>query len=314
MKAWVFTGPNEPLQWEERPDPVPGPGQVVVDVLAAGVCHSDVGFLDGTLSSLLPKIPLVLGHEVAGTVSSVSADVTDFAIGDRVVLQGPEHFAPGWSADGGYSDKCLAYATGLLRLPDNVDFVQGATATDAGSTSWGAVMASGQLSPGQRVGIVGLGGLGSTGARIAVVEGATVYAAEPRREVWDAAIANGVTAVVEDVLELAQYELDLIVDFAGFGSTTAGAILAVKPGGLVVQVGLGRNEATISTAALTSKAVTLRGSRGGLPGSVAAVLDLMARGDLSIRATTVRLEDVPDALERLKAGGVNGRIVATPAG
>jgi propanol-preferring alcohol dehydrogenase len=312
MKAWLFSGAHQPLELIERNDPEAGPGQVVVDVCAAGLCHSDVGFMDGTLTSMLRKLPMILGHEVAGTIAQLGPDVAEFALGDRVVLSGPEEFAAGWSADGGYATKCLAMASGLIRLPRQVSFVQGATATDAGATAYGAVMGSGELKAGQRVGIVGLGGLGTTGARIAVINGAEVYGAEPRREAWATAEALGVRQVVDDVQKLAQFNLDLIVDFAGFGTTTAGAISAVRPAGLVVQVGLGRTEATISTSVLVGKSVTLRGSRGGRPGAIAAVLGHMQKGELEIAASTVGFHDIPASLERLKQGGVVGRLVATP--
>ena len=311
MKAWLFSGAHEPLKLIDRDDPKAGPGQVVIDVRAAGLCHSDVGFMDGTLTWMLRKLPMILGHEVAGTIAEIGADVTGLALGERVVLGGPEEFAAGWTTDGGYATKCVAMASGLIRLPSSVSFVQGATATDAGQTSYSAVMSSGELKAGQKVGVVGLGGLGMTGARIAVVNGAHVYAAEPRREVWAIAKDLGVKEVVEDVKQLAPYGCDLIVDFAGFGTTTAGAIHAVRPGGLVVQVGLGRTEATISTAELTGKAVTLRGARGGRPGAIAAVLRHMERGELTIQASTVSFEDIPRSLERLKQGTVVGRIVAT---
>jgi propanol-preferring alcohol dehydrogenase len=312
MKAWLFSGANQPLELIERSDPHAGPGQVVVDVRAAGLCHSDVGFLDGTLTWMLRKLPMILGHEVAGTISQIGDGVSGLAVGERVVLGGPEEFAAGWTVDGGYATKCLAMASGLIRLPETVSFVQGATATDAGQTAYGALMGSGGLKAGQKVGIVGLGGLGTTGARIAVINGAEVYGAEPRRQVWDSAQSLGVKQVVEDVKELAQFNLDLIVDFAGFGTTTAGAISAVRPGGMVVQVGLGRTEATLSTAELVGKAVTLRGSRGGQPGAIAAVLAHMQKGELEIAASTVGFQDIPKSLERLRQGGVVGRLVATP--
>jgi propanol-preferring alcohol dehydrogenase len=310
MEAWLFTGVSEPLQRIERADPHPGPGQVVVDVKAAGLCHSDCGFMDGTLTWMLPGLPMILGHEVAGTIAEVGEDVADFKPGDRVVLNGPEHFAAGWAVDGGYARKCLAMASGLIRLPEAVSFTQGAAATDAGMTSYGAVMVSGEMKPGQKVGIVGLGGLGMTGARIAVINGGEVYAAEPRQEAWERAKSQGVREVVADVADLARFDCDLIVDFAGFGTTTAGAIAAVRPGGIVVQVGLGRTEATISTALLTGKMVTLRGARGGIPGTTQAVIDHMARGELELQANEIGFDEIPAGLERLKRGGVIGRLVA----
>jgi propanol-preferring alcohol dehydrogenase len=313
VKAWLFKGAKQPLELIERPDPSPGPGQVVIEVRGAGLCHSDVGFLDGTLTYMLPKLPMILGHEVAGAVAAIGPDVEGFAIGDRVVASGPEDFAPGWRVDGGYATMCLVQASGLIRLPDNVSFIQGAAATDAGMTSYNGVMGTGEMKPGQRVGIVGLGGLGMTGARIAVINGAAeVHGVDPRREVWDKAKQLGVKEVVGDVTELADLQLDLIVDYAGFGTTTAGAILAVRPGGIVSQVGLGRTEATISTAALSGKAIQLRGSRGGRPGDTERVIAHMARGELEIEASAIAFEEIPEGLARLESAGVVGRLVAEP--
>ena len=309
MKAWQLTGANEPLRRIEREDPRPGPGQAVVAVRAAGICHSDVGFIDGTLTPMLAKLPLVLGHEVAGVVAEVGPDVSDLQPGDRVAAFG-DQLAPGWSIDGGFADKFLGQVTGLMKLPDAVDFVQAATATDAGQTAYGAVMGAGKLRAGERIGIIGLGGLGLTGARVAVLAGAQVYAADPKRATWLLAKQRGVLEIVEDASDLAPFSLDVIVDFAGFGTTTADALSAVRPGGRVIQVGLGRDEATISTADLVVKALTLRGARGGRPMDFRAVIDLIAKGDLSIHASTTTFEEIPEAIERLKGGDVIGRIVA----
>jgi len=309
VKAWQLTGANEPLRRIEREDPRPGPGQAVVAVRAAGICHSDVGFVDGTLTPMLAKLPLVLGHEVAGVVAEVGPDVSDLQPGDRVAAFG-DQLAPGWSIDGGFADKFLGQVTGLMKLPDAVDFVQAATATDAGQTAYGAVMGAGKLRAGERIGIIGLGGLGLTGARVAVLAGAQVYAADPKRATWLLAKQRGVLEIVEDASDLAPFSLDVIVDFAGFGTTTADALSAVRPGGRVIQVGLGRNEATISTADLVVKALTLRGARGGRPVDFRAVIDLIAKGDLSIHASTTTFEEIPEAIERLKGGDVIGRIVA----
>jgi propanol-preferring alcohol dehydrogenase len=267
--------------------------------------------MDGTLTPFLPKQPpLILGHEIAGVIVDVGPGVDNFAVGERVVASGTTDYCPGWSADGGYATHVLLPTFSLVRLPDGVSFVQGAAATDAGQTSHSALVDAGELRAGQRVGIVGLGGLGMTAARLAVLYGATVYAAEPRREAWPTALAQGVTEMVEDVTALAPFELDLIVDFAGFGTTTAGAIAAVRPRGRVVQVGLGRTEATINTMALIGKRVMLVGSGGGQPEDTAAVLGFMAKGALAIAASAIRFDEIPAGLERLEAGGVVGRIVA----
>jgi propanol-preferring alcohol dehydrogenase len=311
MKAWLFTGAHEPLQLIEREAPRAGPGEVVVEVRASGLCHSDVGRMDGTLTPYMPKNPpIILGNEVAGVVAEIGAGLSDWRIGDRVVASGTIDFCPGRNADGGYATHCVLPAYCLIRLPQAVSFVQGAAATDAGQTSHSALMKAGQLRKGQRVGIVGLGGLGMTAARMAVIYGAEVYAAEPRQEAWAVAKAQGVVTVVENVLKLAPFELDLIIDFAGFGDTTAGAISAVRPYGLVVQVGLGRTQATISTMALVGRSITLRGSGGGEPHDTAAALGFMEKGALTIEASTICFNEIPEGLERLARGGVVGRIVA----
>jgi len=311
MRAWLFTGARKPLELIERETPHPGPAEVLLEVRAAGLCHSDVGRMDGTLTPFLPmKPPIILGHEVAGVVIEVGVAVVGYAVGDRVVASGTQDYCPGWSADGGYATHCLLPVHSLVRLPEAVSFVQGAAATDAGQTSHSAMVDAGELRSGQRVGIVGLGGLGMTGARIAVLHGAEVYGAEPRKEAWGVAKKQGVVEVVEDVRDLAPFNLDLIVDFAGFGETTAGAISVVRRRGLVVQVGLGRTQALISTMELIGKGVTLRGSGGGQPKDTAAVLGHMERGQLTIEAATIGFEDIPEGLARLQRGGVVGRLVA----
>jgi propanol-preferring alcohol dehydrogenase len=255
-------------------------------VRAAGICHS-VGFIDGTLTWMLANLPLVLGHEVAGVVSDIGPDVAGFELGDRIAAFGHPQHSPGYSVDGGFADKYLAGAEGLMKLPDAVDFVQAATATDAGQTAHGAVMGAGKVRADERVGIVGLGGLGLTGAQ-----------------------ELGVREIDQDASELAGLDLAVIVDFAGFGTTTANAIAAVRPAGRVIQVGLGSTEATIPISQLVLKAVTLRGARGGRPRDFETVIDLIAKGDLSIHATTTTFEEIPQAIERLKNGDVLGRIVA----
>lgn len=311
MKAWLFTGAREPLRLIERETPRPGPGEVLVEVRAAGLCHSDVGRMDGTLTPYLPKKPpLILGHEVAGVVAALGEGVADYAVGDRVVCSPGLHYCPGWSVDGGYASHCVLRAESLLPLPDKVSFVQGAAATDAGQTSHSALMEAGELKAGQRVGIVGLGGLGMTAARLAVLAGAEVYAAEPRREAWPVAKAEGVSEVFADVAGMASLGLDMIADFAGFGETTAGAVRAVRRGGLVIQVGLGRTDALVPMYDLVGKAVTLRGSAGGQRRDAAAVLAHMQTGDLVIAATSIGFDDIPDGLAQLERGGVVGRIVA----
>src|SRR5687767_6341888 len=126
MKSWLFTGAHEPLELVEAEDPRPGPGEVVLRIRGAGLCHSDVGRMDGTLTPYMPKKPpIVLGHEVAGVVSEIGDGVTDYAIGDRVVVTPTYECCPGRTFDGGYATHIVLPPAILTPLPDNVSFIQG---------------------------------------------------------------------------------------------------------------------------------------------------------------------------------------------
>ena len=115
--------------------------------------------------------------------------------------------------------------------------------------------------------------------------------------------------MVKDVTELADENLDLIIDFAGFGTTTAGAIEAVGMNGRVVLVGMGKLEAAINTYPMIIKKVDLRGSNGGTKEDIATVLDWVAKGELKPKIETITWEEIPEGIERLKRGEVSGRLV-----
>jgi D-arabinose 1-dehydrogenase-like Zn-dependent alcohol dehydrogenase len=310
VKAWRFVKIGMPPEFVDMPEPVPAAGQVVIDVRAAGVCHSDVGFIDGDITWMLATTPIVLGHEVAGVIRAVGEGVSDFAVGDRVGIAGDGLDAPGIALDGGFAQRCIGKVDQLVPVPDGVSFAQAAAGTDAGMTSYRAVRVAGGVTSGTRVGIIGLGGLGLTGARIAVASGAEVYAAEIDESVHDLARSDGVKTVVADADELAQFQLDVIVDFAGFGTTTAAAVRAINPAGRIVQVGLGAAEMTISNQAVVTKQLQLVGSLGGKKADAAAVYDLMARGDLEITTSGIRFAELGAGIDRLRRGEVRGRLVA----
>ena len=311
MRAWQMVAVGEPLKLVDLAEPEPGPGQVLVDVKAAGLCHSDVGFVDGHMAWMLEKMPIVLGHEVAGVIAAVGEGTEGFTVGDRVGIAGDGLDAPGIVLDGGFGEKCIGKVEQLVPIPAGVSFPQAAAGTDAGMTSYHAVKVVGGVRAGTRVGIIGLGGLGLTGAKIAVGLGAEVYAAEIDESVQPLARAAGVREVVTDARKLADFELDVIIDFAGVGTTTAGAVEAVKPQGRIVQVGMARDEMTLPTQTLVSKQITLVGSLGGKKEDTAAVYELMAGDKLEILATSIPFADIAEGIDQLRKGEVRGRLVAT---
>ncbi len=313
MKAWQFINTHESLVLAEVDKPTPGPGQVVLEMKAAGICHTDVGQMnDEAWLSVLAKTPITMGHENAGVVAELGEGVTDFAVGDRVgVCPTTSVGAPGHNYDGGFASHLLVDAQTLVPLPDNVDFVMGAAATDAGMTSHAAVVTSGGVQAGDVVGIIGLGGLGQIGARVAVLTGADVYVAEVNEKVWPLAERLGAKGVRSSITEFGDVSFDVIVDFAGFGTTTAQAIDVIGEGGTVVLVGMGRLESTINTQSLIMNAATLVGNKGGTKEDIAGIYKFMASGDLNPTITTIGFDQIPEGIQKLKNGEVIGRLVAS---
>lgn len=139
-----------------------------------------------------------------------------------------------------------------------------AAATDAGMTSYHAVVIKGNIKPGMKVGIIGIGGLGQVGARIAVLKGCEVYASSRKPEARQRAMDLGCKDTVETALELAQFNLDVIIDFAGSGDTTYNALEAVGHKGRVVVAGMAKLEAPINTMTL---------KQGGVNGRLVAMMN-----------------------------------------
>lgn len=309
MRAWQFIGVGEPLTLREVPDPVPGPDDVVIDNRAAGLCHTDIAILDGPLAVLVPSTPQTLGHEFAGVVSAVGENVTSLSVGDRVAGEMALD-VPGVGSDGGYAEKVLIPARLCVPIPDGVSFALAAAGSDAGATAYFGVHGAGRVQPGEKVGVIGIGGVGSFGARIAVIAGAEVYVAETKEELHDEALSWGVKACVSDVSDLAQFGVDVVIDYAGFGTTTSKAVEVVNPHGRVVLVGMGAAETTLNTTLLITKHLTLIGS--GVEGkeSVQNVYRLMAEGALDPLITPTTFEQIGEGIELLHHGKVKGRMVA----
>jgi alcohol dehydrogenase, propanol-preferring len=315
MQSWRFNGTDEPLTLDEVPEPHAGPGQVVVEVKAAGVCHSDVSAIDDAgWMPLFPRIPMTLGHENAGVITEVGEGMSDhWKVGDRVGLS--PTFADGdaigygnW--DGGFGPQILATDENLVALPNEVSFELGAMATDAGLTSYHAMVAVGGAKAGMKVGVIGLGGLGYIGARVAVLKGAEVYGAEVNPKARELADEIGLAGVAESITDFADKDLDLIVDYAGFGTTTSAAIETLGEFGTLVQVGMGRLESTINTYPIIIKQLTIRGSKSGTKQDLEELYALMKSGDLNPPINLITQAEIPEALERLRKGGVVGRLIA----
>jgi NADPH:quinone reductase-like Zn-dependent oxidoreductase len=175
MKAVVLTrrGPPEVLEVEDRPDPKPGRGEVTIRVAAAGVSFADLLSRVGLYPNA-PKLPAVIGYEVAGTVAATGAEVHGVSVGERVAA---------FVRRGGYAECAIANQNDLVRLPPGMSFEQGAAIPLSYATAYGALVRYGAAQSGERVLIHGAGGaVGTAATALANAMGLEVWGtASPRK-------------------------------------------------------------------------------------------------------------------------------------
>lgn len=305
MRAWRLTTRGEPLELVDLRDPAPGPGEVVLRTMAAGLCLTDVHIANGSLP--FGPLPVVLGHEVAGVITETGPDVTEFQVGDRVAVRtGPD--GPGVAYDGGFGTVVRTQADRLVTIPDGVTYEQAAVATDAGLTSYHALHDKGNIQPGMKVGIISIGGLGSFGVQIAATAGAEVTAVVRKKALATTALELGAATVVQSIDDVR--DLDLIVDFVGSSETVRGSVLGVRHSGRVVVVGGQDESASIPIAVMLMNNVEIVGSNAGTNDELRQVLAMIADGSLKPLLTRIGFGEIPDSLDRLSKGGVAGRLVA----
>ena len=123
MKAWQFERVGTPLVLRDLPEPQPAAGEVLIQIKAAGLCHTDVGILhEPEWSERIGPFPLTLGHELAGVITEVGSGVEGYSPGDRVGVFPAGRTRPGLGRDGGYSFHCTALPEDLVRVPENVGY------------------------------------------------------------------------------------------------------------------------------------------------------------------------------------------------
>ncbi|WP_060902689.1 zinc-binding dehydrogenase [Streptomyces europaeiscabiei] len=335
---------------EEVPLPVPGPGEVLVEVRAAGVCLSDVHLIDGSLSPAFPvdavanSRAVTLGHEVAGVVHTLGPDVRGmWAPGQRVVLQAGQAcgecgdclrrmscrqpLTRGVDYDGGWAQYAVAREDTLLPIPDGLPFDQASIIPDAVSTPYAAIVGTGAVRPAQAVGIWGAGGLGAHGIRLARMVGAApIIAVDPLPTARERALAFGADVALDPTSAGFAEAVDqatggrgvqVAFDFAGVPAARPQAAAALGPEGVLVLAGLTPEPIIIGDSlGFCFQGNQIRGHYGSGPEHVAELIRLASAGriDLAPSITAhVPLADAPDAVARLeKKIGDPIRLVLTP--
>jgi propanol-preferring alcohol dehydrogenase len=232
-----------PLEEHELADPVPGPGEVLVDVRFAGVCHSDAHY---RADASRVRLPITLGHEVGGVVAAVGEGVGEVAVGTRVALH--YLFANGdmigKERDGGYAERIVVPAENAVPVPDEVPLEQAAIMMCSTSTALHALRVA-PLARGESVAILGFGGLGISALQLTRALGASrVYAVDPVAAKRELAAAMGAIPVALDELA-AMPEVDVALDFAGHAATTLLALRRLATGGRLVLVAINLRQLTL---------------------------------------------------------------------
>jgi propanol-preferring alcohol dehydrogenase len=337
VRAVRFHGVGEPLAVEDVDRPRPGPGEVLLDVAAAGVCGTELHFLDGLLTPA--RTPITLGHEVAGVVTELGGSVSGVAVGDRVAvhylhachrcrwcLAGDDHLcdAPlgflAFATDGGFAEQLAVPASSVVRVPDGVDLPTAATLCCSGTTALHAVEVAGVRSGAEAV-VYGTGGVGLALVQVLREAGARVTAvarsAQRLELARDLGAAVTVDASRQDVAAAVREATggrgaDVVFELVGTRETGAAALAALGKRGTLVYVGYSFDRVEVDPLAMVVPEQRILTSVGNRRAELVAALDLAARGRLVSTVTTHPLDDAPRVLDDLRAGRVVGRAVLVP--
>ncbi|WP_262503778.1 alcohol dehydrogenase AdhP [Sphingosinithalassobacter sp. CS137] len=334
MRAAVVRKFGAPLVIEERPIPEPGPRDVLVRVVASGVCHTDLHAANGDWP-VKPNPPFVPGHEAVGYVAAVGREVTGVKEGDPVGVPWLhdacghcEHCGTGWetlceaqhntgySVDGGYADYVIAPADYVGRLPDRPDFVAMAPILCAGVTTYKGLKET-EARPGQWVVISGIGGLGHVAVQYAKAMGfhvAAVDVSEPQLELARSLGADvAVNARDEDAVRQVRQETDGgahgVLVTAPSVPAFRQAIDMTRRRGTVSLVGLPPGDFPTPIFDVVLKRVTIRGSIVGTRHDLAEAIAFAGEGKVKAHTATAPLEEVNEVLAALAGGKVEGRVV-----
>ena len=337
MRAVRFSGAGRPVTVEDVEAPRPGPGSVLIDVAAAGVCGTELHFLDGLLTPA--RTPITLGHEVAGVVAEVGEGVTEVAVGDRVAVHylhachecrrcraGDDHLcdAPlgflAFATDGGFAEQVLVPASSAVPVPESLDLSTAAPLCCSATTALHAVDVA-AVRPGASAVVYGVGGVGlalvqvlrEAGARVIGV-GRSAERLQLARalgaEVTVDASAGDVAAAVREATDGAG--ADVVFELVGTRETGAAALAALGKAGTLVYVGYSFDRIEIDPLSLVVPEQRIVTSVGNRRAELVAALDLAARGKLRTAVQEHPLERAPQVLDDLRAGRVVGRAVLVP--
>lgn len=301
-RALALPGVGSALKETVRTLPEPGPGEALVRIEACGVCGSDLFLQEGGFGK--DKFPIVPGHEASGRVEAVGGPEDSSLVGRQVAMYyidapqnshwgdtgriniGPDVVRMGVDVDGAFAEYVVRPVYTLIPVEPELPPVVVAVSTDALATPYHALTAIARLQPGERLVVIGPGGVGSNAVQIGSMMGAEVIAVGRSEAKLDQArrlgahvtlsSAEGVSAVVQ----AAGGNVDVVLECSGATSMARFAVDCAGFGGRVVMVGASRQPFNIATGELIWRELSVLGSRGFTPGEIQAVLQHVRDGHL----------------------------------
>lgn len=322
----VLDAPGRALELREIPVPEPGPGQVRLSVRACGVCRTDLHVVDGELSE--PKLPLVLGHQVVGTVDALGAGFDEPALGDRVGVPwlgwtcgtcracatGRENLCPnarftGYQLDGGDAEMLVADARYCFPIPDGYPDDQAAPLLCAGLIGWRSLRMTGDA---ERLGLYGFGNAARLVAQVAVMQGRRCFAfTRPGDEDTQRAAVELGCVWAGDSSQPPPEQLDAAICFAAVGDLVPIALRAVAPGGSVVCAEIHMSDIPSFPYALLWQEREVRSVANLTREDATRFLALAEVFPLRVHATPYPLLAANRALDDLRHGRLEGAAVLT---
>ena len=324
MRVMIFEKPGKDLSLREMNLPEPGAEQVLLRVHACAVCRTDLHIIDGELSD--PKIPLIPGHEIVGTVATVGAAVTRFKFGDRLGVpwlgwtcgecsfcrEGQENLCDrakftGYTLDGGYAEYAVADQRFCFPIPEEYSDIEAAPLLCAGLIGYRSLVKAGN---GSRLGIYGFGAAAHIVAQVANYQKREIYAfTRPGdSEAQQFALSLGaVWAGSSD--ELPPVKLDAAIIFAPVGALITQALKAVRKGGTVVSGGIHMSDIPSFPYALLWEERSIRSVANLTRRDGAEFLELAPKVPVRTEVETFALAEANEALQRLRSGRIHGAAV-----
>ena len=326
MRAMVLERAREPLLPRELPDPEPGPGQVLIRVHACGVCRTDLHILDGELEH--PKLPLVPGHQIVGTVVAAGEGAERFAPGARVGVPwlgwtdgecrycrgGRENLCDnarftGYDLDGGYAELTVADERFCFPLPDGYDDLQVAPLLCAGLIGYRALRLVGEA---ERIGFYGFGASAHILCQVAVHQGRRVLAFTREGDEETQAFARQLGAEwAGSSAELPPEPLDGAIVFAAVGELMPAALRASAKGARVISAGIHMSDIPSFPYEILWEERTLGSVANLTRADGEEFLALAPRVPVRTEVTVYPLTDANQALQDLRAGRFTGAAVLT---